>query len=60
MKIKYTVSEVKKSSELNNADIMYTRRIIFFMIKVTKQNVIDALFQANILTDQIKQIIKDA
>jgi len=61
MQIKYTVEEIKsKDCELENNEVMYTKRICFFMRKVTKESILDDLLKANLLTDQIAKIIENS
>ena len=56
--IKWTVSQVKKTPELNPTDILYTKRIIPFMKKVTRETILDDLELAGLLTTKIQRIIE--
>lgn len=58
-KIKWKVFEVKKTAELDLNEFVYTKRIIPFIRKVTKDEILDDLQQAGLLTEQIRRIIED-
>jgi hypothetical protein len=57
-KIKWKVSEVKKTTELDPNEVLYTRRILAFMIKVTKEGILDDLQKLGLLTEQIRKAIE--
>ena len=58
-KIKWTVEEVRKDKfELSPNEVLYTRRILSFMRKVTKESILDDLAKLNLLTEQIKKVIE--
>ena len=56
-KIKYTVNQIKESLDLDLNEIFYKKNIISFMIKVTKENILDNLNKEKLLTDRINDII---
>lgn len=57
-KIKWTAQQVKESY-LDPGTILYTKRIIPFIRKVTKEELLDDLHRAGLLTKEIRQIIED-
>ncbi len=60
-KVKWKVIDVKKdSSELNLGEFLYTKRIIPFIRKVTKEDVLDNLKVAGELTPDIAKIIEQS
>ena len=56
-KVKYKVSEVRVC-DLDDDDVMYTKRIIPFIRKVTIEEILDNLHHAKLLTKDISLIIK--
>ena len=60
-KVKWKVIDIKKdSSELNLTEFMYTKRIIPFIRKVTKEDVLDNLQAAGLLTQDIAKVIEQS
>ena len=57
-RVKWTVDQVKKTYELDPTDVLYTKRIIPFIRKVTKDDILDGLQASRLLTKDIKKIIE--
>jgi len=60
-KCKWRVSEILKDvSELHPDDVMYTRGILNFMRKVTKETIVDDLHVKGLLTKEIRKVIEQS
>ena len=60
-KVKWKVNDIKQdSSELSLTEFMYTKRIIPFIRKVTKEDVLDNLQAARLLTKDIAKVIEQS
>ena len=60
-RVKWTVDAVRKDKmDLMPNDVLYTKRIIPFIRKVTKEEIADSLKVAGLLTPEISKIIENS
>ena len=60
-KVKWTVQQIKSGqADLLPTDVLYTKRIIPFIRKVTREDIADSLQVAGLLTPEISKIIESS